>query len=191
MLYAERDTVCITVSSLMLDDVYATLAKRKLPLASKLTSARIYADTPAQTRPTVIMYNALKLQISDSSGKRSLEQTVHKALISLDEARMNILSPSSGNLENYLFMDTYEGSVNTVLEAVKAVESLSDGSPRNPQDDDSGGTGKNGDAAPTTKKAKNGLNGVHSPIPHTKALTPSLLPQAFVDGATHIVLKLL
>jgi len=192
LLYEERDTICLAISCLMLDDVYTTLAKTKLSLVSKLTSAGISAHTPAQTRPMAVMYNALNLQISDDSGKRSLEQTVQKALKSLDEARMNILSPSSMNLENYLFMDTYEGSVTTVLEAVKSVESMSDGSPRNPQDDDSGGTGKNGDATSlVTKKAKNGLNGVHSQIPHTKALTPSVLPQAFIDGATHIVLKLL
>ena len=143
LLYKERDTICLAISCLMLDDVYTTLTKTKLSLASKLTSAGIYAHTPAQTRPMAVMYNALNLQISDDSGKRSLEQTVQKALKSLDEARMSILSPSSINLENYLFMDTYEGSVTTVLEVVKSVESLSDGSPRNPQDD-SGGTGKNG-----------------------------------------------
>jgi len=195
LVYEDKGSVCLAISSLTFDDIHGSLGKRKLPFASKLASSVFDTEDTSETRNVVVMHNALNLKISEKKNQGSLQEAVDGALKSLDEARTSILSPSSRDVPNYLFMDTYEASVAMVLEALKTLQTSSDGSPRNPQDDDSqsGAGGKNGHASShPAKKLKNGTNGVHSIlIPHTKALTPSLLPQAFIDGATQIVVTLL
>lgn len=194
IVYEDNGLICLALSSLLLGTAYDVLGKQKLTLASKLASAVADADVHSQTKMTPIVRNVLSPQHSAAiDSKKSPEDIVFEALSSLDDARLQILSPSSEELENYLFMDTYEGSVNAVLDGFKENVVSSDGSPQNPQDDDSQAIGtKNGGDFIAPKKMKNGLNGVHAAfVPRPKASTPSSLPQAFLDGAIQIVLKLL
>ncbi len=194
ILYDRDGLLVCAISSLMLDEQPDTLAKKKLSLASRLASSLLDAQAHACSGGNILMNHVLNLRLSkDLNAEQIVQDTIRQTLKSLEEARMKSVSPSTEDVHDFMFLDTYEGSVATLLSALNNCTLTFDGNEghHNPQDDlPCNGHGKiNG---VPKKVAKNGLNGLHSSLPsHTRAITPSSLPQAFLDGATQIVLKLL
>lgn len=186
------------ISSLMLDERYDNVPSVKLSLSSKLASAVLDADAAGTCGATLVVKDLGKLQpMNDPSpGVASMDELVAEMLQSLEVARIKTITPGEKDVRHYLFMDTYDGSVVTILTALdESISKASDSKEhRNPQDDLhlSGHGWINGTKQISKKAPKNGLNGVHSPpTPRIRAYTPAMLPQAFLDGATQIVLKLL
>jgi hypothetical protein len=198
ILYQNSGVLHCDFSSVMLDDSQETLANTKLSLASRLASSAIDMHAHAEGGTTIVVNNVLDLHSPSSPPpkKKNMEATIQEVLSSLDNARLKICSSTEEQVEDFVFMDTYEGSVATLLAALENAKSNTDGNEgqHNPQDDSSSnGHGRlNGSSHVAKILQMNGLTSIQSSsLAHARAITPAILPQAFIDGATQIVLKML
>ena len=192
-----------SISFLMFDENYEHTTAMKLSLSSKLASSVIDANGSLGSESTMVVCNLLELRSPGEPAPKTttMDNLVEVMLQNLEAARLKTVSPDEKEVEDFLFMNTFDGSVATILASLKKSEPRSAAADQhNPQDDLylNGHSGIKGSKLVMKKGPKNGvngvngINGVHTPSSHcVRAFTPAILPQAFIDGAATIVLKLL
>jgi hypothetical protein len=198
VLFPKDGKVEAAFSMATLDESHESFLSNKLRLASKVASSLVSSsrvDGPGSN----VVDNLLRIG-NETESSRSfvrLEESMHKALVSLEDARSKVLSSEDGTTD-FIFLDTYESCVKSIVADMKNSQADTDGNveQHNPQDalpsSEHGGLNGVKKASTHKKTPKKPINCVRSSSrAHVRADTPSSLPQAFIDGAIRIVLNLL
>ncbi|CAJ1960985.1 unnamed protein product [Cylindrotheca closterium] len=171
ILYAKQDTIEAAFSVLSVGDD-KRIPSRGLKLASRLASALAMPDDGPFTvavKPPLVVRDLLDLDQNDTNASTAGSH-IQKALKALDLATTKMLEEGG---ETSIFLDTYEGCVSRLMKDLKLP--LPDGVPATPS------------RAGKKQKSKNGKHSSDVAI----AVTPSSLPQGFIDGSLRIVLYFL
>lgn len=152
-----------------------------LSLASRLASSVQVQDKLEANREILVTNNLVETEEVVDSIRPSaiLEDSIQRALDTLDETRSAIMSTKKGKGDS-VFLQTFESCASSLMDKTKGYDNPQDALPCN-------GKVLNGHK----KRKSNGVNGVNGISMKPACLTPASLPQSFIDGALKIVLKVL
>ena len=177
------------------------LPSSSLSLASKLassclTSLQVDEKPNANSSGAMIINDLIMAEdvLDLERPSAELEESVKKTLETFDEARVKVMATDDGK-GDCIFLETYESCISSLIDKMKVSDTLNGIAPdHNPQDAlPSNGKLLNGKKKKTPSKSRTekDLNGVNSHSMKPRGLTPTSLPQPFIDGALQIVLSFL
>eukprot|EP00934_Nitzschia_sp_Nitz4_P008576 Nitzschia sp. Nitz4//scaffold170_size48074//266//3013//NITZ4_007098-RA/size48074-processed-gene-0.17-mRNA-1//-1//CDS//3329538619//8566//frame0 len=191
-LYTQGDKLSVSFSQFLMDQSQDVLPSAKVSLASRLASAVQIAPAAFDVETAFTVQTPQSLLPIPSKKKQkmsSMRDIIESVVKDMEDARLRIVGTEK-EVPDFLFMDTYEQSVGTIVSALKNEKIHNTGKgAQNPQDDDDVCANGHGDTNGTKSpmKQKNGVNGTRK----TKLPTPAMLPQQFVEGVLEVVLNLL
>eukprot|EP00537_Pseudo-nitzschia_pungens_P005074 CAMPEP_0172367222 /NCGR_PEP_ID=MMETSP1060-20121228/19668_1 /TAXON_ID=37318 /ORGANISM="Pseudo-nitzschia pungens, Strain cf. cingulata" /LENGTH=870 /DNA_ID=CAMNT_0013091385 /DNA_START=227 /DNA_END=2839 /DNA_ORIENTATION=- len=194
VFYPKEGHLHVAFSTAALDESKGSFNLNKLKSSSKLACS-LLACPKVTSQSTVDTFDMISSTGADRDDNGSLafkrlDQSVIRALTTLENTRFNIISQVEGSAPNTSFRDAFDASVSILM---KDIASANEGTDTN-SIDRSSKEPFNGEVKTPMKKVRNGklsggMNSTSSNISMKSVKIPSCIPQSFIDGAVQITLS--
>jgi hypothetical protein len=190
IFFQKEDHLHVALSTAALDESNVNLSSNTLKSSSKLACSLLAC-------PNENLFDGVSSTGADNNTNSSLvlirlDESVSKALKTLEETRQVLISKNGESCSKTSFREAFDASISTLIKDISSsnqeIEVLGS-TDSNPQDS------CNGDLRIPTKRLKYGkLNGrshSRSSIKTEGRKIPASIPQSFIDGSVQIVLSII
>lgn len=196
IIFEKEDHLHAALSAATLDNNKVNFSSNKLKSSSKLACS-LLTSLPEELQGNVKAFDQTSSASADKESHSSLvlirlDQSVGRALATLEETWQMVISKDGGSCSETSFRDSFDSSLSTLMIDVNSSNQETEvcfSTDSNPQDS------SNGEIRTPVKKMKYGKsNGRPLSCLSTKTKgrkVPTFIPQSFIDGSVQIALSII